>query len=206
MLQVATAAQPFRSPDVMTDAVQALRLLEAMGLLPDDEVIERLDAATLRRMFDAARRGGMQPAPSVPLHGRWPTDARQIGPALAALRRALEDSPVPETEWPSLLRVFGMERLAELTGVSKMSVRRYASTERATPDDVAGRLHFLAKLVGDLRGAYNDIGVRRWFDRTRTALGGRTPAELLRGRWDPDADDPMAVRRLARSLHGGGAT
>ena len=206
MLRVQSIADSFRSPDVVADAVEALRMLEAMGLLPDDEVIERLDASTLRRMFAAAESGGMQPSASVPLRGRWQTDVRQIGPALAALRRALEDSPVPDAEWRSLGRLFGTDRLAELAGVSRISVRRYAAGERPTPDDVAARLHFLAKVVGDLRGAYNDIGVRRWFDRARSALGGRAPSALLRGRWDPDAKEPMQVRALARSLHGGNAT
>ena len=51
--------------------------------------------------------------------------------------------------------------------------------------------------MGDLAGAYNDIGVRRWFERQRTRLDGNTPAQALGG--------PLVARRRgaaarARSL------
>ncbi|MGQ0669492.1 MAG: hypothetical protein ACT4PO_07455 [Actinomycetota bacterium] len=71
---------------------------------------------------------------------------------------------------------------------------------------MAARLHFLAKVVADLLGAYNEFGVLRWFDRPRAALGGRSPAEVLAGDWDPDAEGPLGVRSLARSLAGASAT
>jgi transcriptional regulator with XRE-family HTH domain len=92
------------------------------------------------------------------------------------------------------------DQLALLLGVSASSLRRYLSGERDTPDDVADRLHHVALIVGDLAGAYNDVGIRRWFDRKRTALGGRTPASLLAGEWRPDDEGPQKVRELARSL------
>ena len=184
----------------------ALRLLEAMGLLDEDEVIDRLDRGTLNRIVEAAAAGGMTPDAVVPLVARWESDPEEIGDALDALRNALEESPVPVAEWRSLTRLFGADRLAELIGVSRVSLRRYASAQRPTPDDIAARLHFLAKLVGDLRGAYNDIGVRRWFDRARTQLHGSAPREILQGKWDPDASGPMEVRQLARSLTASAAT
>lgn len=177
-----------------------------MGLLGEDEVIERLDASTLQRILDAASEGGLAPNALVPLKGRWKTDPEAIARALAAIKQALEESPAPDAEWRSLGRLFGADRLADLIGVSRISVRRYTSGERPTPDDVAARLHFIARVIGDLRGAYNDIGVRRWFDRARTALAGRTPAHILKGRWDPDGPDPVAVRELARSLTASPAT
>jgi hypothetical protein len=97
-------------------------------------------------------------------------------------------------------RVLDAELLAALLNVSVSSLRRYASAERDTPDDVAARLHYLALIVGDLAGAYNDVGIRRWFNRRRTALDGRTPAALLAGEWNPDDRAPQKVRDLARSL------
>lgn len=205
-LRVESIQNPFGSPRTVWAAVETLRLLEAMGLLADDETIDRLDATTLRRIVDAVREAGIVPTRVVPLRGRWRTDPEQVGLALESMRAALEESPAPATEWRSLTRLFGVDRLAALTGVSRMSLRRYASGERATPDDVAGRLHFLAKVVGDLRGAYNEIGVRRWFDRPRTALEGRAPGEIIQGRWSPDAPDVLAVRQLARSLTASVAT
>ena len=47
---------------------------------------------------------------------------------------------------------------------------------------------------------YNDIGIRRWFDRKRSALDGRAPAQVLSGEWDPDDPGPARVRALAREL------
>ena len=61
---------------------------------------------------------------------------------------------------------------------------------------------FLATLVGDLAGAYNEIGIRRWFEQPRTVLEGRTPAQLMQGDWAPDEPDLQRVRDLARSLSG----
>lgn len=206
MLRVQSVQNPFASPRAVWAAAETLRLLEAMGLLRDDDTIDRLDAKTLRRMVDAVREAGIEPTRVIPLRGRWRSDPEQVGPALEAMRDALEESPVPLSEWRSLTKLFGVDRLAELTGISRVSLRRYGSGERATPDDVAGRLHFLAKVVGDLRGAYNEIGVRRWFDRPRTALDGRAPTEIIRGRWSPDHPDAVAVRQLARSLTASAAT
>ena len=67
------------------------------------------------------------------------------------------------------------------------------------PYVVAARLHFLAFVVGDLAGAYNEIGVRRWFERRRTRLDGNTPAQALGDEWLPEDDAPCRVRELARA-------
>jgi hypothetical protein len=96
--------------------------------------------------------------------------------------------------------VFPIEDLAALLGISLSSLKRYQQGDRDTPDDVAARLHFLALVVGDLAGSYNDIGIRRWFQRKRTQLDGRAPAAILDGNWDPDDPGPQRVRELARSL------
>ena len=75
---------------------------------------------------------------------------------------------MPASEWPALHRVLGPDLLARLLQISTVSLRRYQSGARKTPDDVAVRLHALALMVGDLAGAYNDAGIRRWFARPRT--------------------------------------
>ena len=112
----------------------------------------------------------------------------------------------PAHEWRALQGVLGVELLARLLGISRSSARRYISGRRATPDVVAARLHFLALVVGDLAGAYNDIGVRRWFDRTRERLDGSTPAQALGGEWSPEDDGPRRVRDLAQALASSPAT
>ena len=100
-----------------------------------------------------------------------------------------------------------VEQLADLLGVSPVTVRRYAAGSRAVPDDVAARIHWLALLTADLAGAYNGIGIRRWFERPRSQLGGRSPRQLLRRGWNPEQAQVERVRQLATALAGpGGAT
>jgi hypothetical protein len=55
-------------------------------------------------------------------------------------------------------------------------------------------------IVGDLSGAYNEMGIRQWFARKRAQLGGRAPAEFFEEEWDPKATGPAQVRDLARAL------
>ncbi len=102
--------------------------------------------------------------------------------------------------------VLGSQLLARLLDISESSLKRYRASRRETPDDVAGRLHFLALVISDLAGAYNDLGVRRWFDRPRPQLGGKTPAALLRGTWRPQDPGPSRVREVAESLTASPAT
>lgn len=117
-----------------------------------------------------------------------------------------DDTPLPACEWRILQSSLGLDLLAKLLGVSRSSVRRYLSGSRSVPDAIAARLHFLAIIVGDLSGAYNDFGVRSWFDRPRKRLHGHSPAQLLADRWMPDAEGPQQVRELARSLLSSSAT
>ncbi len=131
----------------------------------------------------------------------------RIGSALLGAVRQINDqlemSPQPAVEWAPVLGTLGEDLLAELVGVSVSSVRRYAGGTRDTPQDTAERLHFLALLIADLAGSYNDFGIRRWLKRPRTPLGGRSPATLL-GQFDPEGDDAAAVATLAGALVGAG--
>jgi hypothetical protein len=99
-----------------------------------------------------------------------------------------------------------LDLLSELIGISRSSVRRYKAAARATPDDIANRLHFLGLMIGDLSGAYNQIGIRQWFQRKRAQLAGRSPAELLKPGWNPTDPGPREVQALARALIGSPAT
>jgi hypothetical protein len=128
------------------------------------------------------------------------------GGQLAAAAQALEDCPFPSTEWAAVESWLGAELMETLLGISESSLRRYSSGGRLTPDLIATRLHFLAMVIADLAGSYNGFGVRRWFGRSRTALGGRTPVAALSGEWDPDDLGPRAVRGLAQSLTDSGST
>lgn len=133
------------------------------------------------------------------------TTGTELRALLEAANEQMEQSPMPAGTWPVLIEVLGEELLSTLVGVSVASVRRYAQGQRATPGAVAQRLHFLALIVADLSGAYNDYGVRRWFIRARQQLDGASPSELLAPGFDPDGPEARRVRDLAASLVASGA-
>jgi hypothetical protein len=215
-VRIQSVSDPFDTPELMRSILEAIVLIEAMGLLEGSDVVEALDLATLRRVVERASRAGIAPGAAAVIerlsnrrvHDRGidQSDLRDLREAIQRLRDALEQSPVPEFEWGSMLEVFEADELASLVGTSLSSLRRYASGSRATPDDVAARLHFLARVVGELKGSYNQIGIRRWFRRKRLPLRERAPAELLRGSWAPEDPGPAEVLALARSLVSSPAT
>src|SRR5262249_53548751 len=145
-------------------------------------------------------RAGIGQGVLTDLAGRSGHDPQQLSATLQRLNEALEASPVPAREWPGLLGILGIDVLARLVGVAPVSVRRCGAAARPRPDDVAERLHFLALVVGDLAGAYNDIGIRRWFDRSRTLLGNKSPAQVLARKWRPEDHGPQQVRQLAQAI------
>ena len=207
MLRIRSVKEPFTTPSLAVKGATALVRAEAMGLLEEREEGVNLDAAILGRLAIRLRKAGIGgaliPMLTSPAAAR---DSTVLERCLDQLSEALEASPVPPTEWKRLLRVLGPDPLARLLGISPASVRRYAGTVRDTPDDVAARLHWLALIVGDLGGGYNEIGIRQWFDRRRTQLGGRTPAQRLTGDWKPDDAGPQQVRALASALNSSPAT
>jgi len=178
---------------------EAARRAEAMGLVEPGAVV-RSDVSAVRHLASRVRRAGIAVAAADELHNVTAPGAADVAALLEMMVAALEASPVPKFEWAGLARVFPPEDLATLLHISASSLKRYEHGERITPDAIAARLHFLALVVGDLAGSYNDIGIRRWFQRKRTLLDNRAPAAILAGDWDPDDEGPMRVRALARSL------
>jgi hypothetical protein len=192
--RTASVIDPLAHPDLAWRALDITRRAEAMGLMAGEA-----EPATDPERFHAALR-------NLASHGIG-ADALALaeGGVLAAgtldrVREALEDSPIPDLELRQLQRLFGWDELAVMLHASVGSLRRYAASQRETPDGIAGRAHWLAGVVGDLRGAYNDAGVRRWFGRPRTTLGDRRPADVLASPWDPDDPDVQRVRGLAAWL------
>lgn len=176
---------------------------EAMGIIKPaaaDPVDEPDDLSTIRKLAAQVRRAGIASAAAAALNNDEPRTGEELASLLRTMIAALEASPAPKFEWAGLARVLDAEQLASLLGVSISSLNRYQSGERDTPDSIAARLHFLALVVGDLAGSYNPPGIRRWFQRRRTPLDGRAPADLLKGEWDPEDSGPARVRELAREL------
>lgn len=181
----------------------------AMGVMEGPPATS-LDARTLARALRGLQRHGIGGEAGVvlaPLMQDPPArlDAaaeRRLTQQVGRLLEALEDSAAPAAEWPAMREVFGDEALGALLGVAPASLRRYAGAERATPPAVAARLHWLALVVADLAGAYNQFGIRRWFERARTQLGGRSPRQALGRDWSPDSPAAAEVRALAGALSG----
>lgn len=181
----------------------------AMGL-HSGAAVTTLDAASIRSLVSDLQHHGIARAAGVGLaplmragQPRWDdATTRRMEDQLDRVTQALEASPTPSTEWPAMREVFGDEALAGLLEISASSLRRYAATERPTPDIIAARLHWLAMVVSDLAGAYNHIGMRRWFERPRAQLAGQSPHAALGVEWEPDGEAALQVRALAAALSG----
>ena len=181
----------------------------AMGVLTGP-TITRVDAPVIRRLVKDLQRHGIGGASMAALSPLLQAEAKPLDAAttraverqLDRLAEALEASAAPAAEWPAMRKVFGDDALAAWLDISSSSLRRYAGAERETPQATADRLHWLAMAVADLAGAYNDYGMRRWFERPRAQLDGRSPRELLGRHWSPDDPAAQRVRELAARLSG----
>lgn len=177
----------------------AARRADAMGIF-DSADLKAFDDEGARQVAARASAAGVGRTPAAQLRNVEKPTPAEVQEMLTTLIAALEQSPIPKFEWRSVARVFEPDQLAELLDISVSSLRRYQAGERNTPDDVAARLHFVALVIGDLAGTYNEIGIRRWFQRKRTQLDGRSPAATLGRNWDPDDPSPQRVRALAAAL------
>ena len=204
-VRIEAVESPFDDPEIARLGVSVVMRADAMGLLTA-RAIHRLDLAEWERVVRDVVRGGVGKGILAGHSGSTAPESNRLRATLRRVNEALDASPVPASEWPAVQRVLGADLLARLLGVSAVSVRRYSSGARRIPDDVAARLHALALMVGDLTGAYNDAGIRRWFTRPRSALGNRAPVEVLTSGWQPDDPEPRRVRSLANALTASPAT
>ncbi len=181
----------------------------AMGVLAGATVTQ-IDAQAVQRVLTALHKQGLigaAPVALAPLLKKGPAlldaaTAERMVASVEQLVAVLDESPAPASEWAPMRAVFGDDVLGDLLGIAPASLRRYAAAERATPQATAERLHWLAMVVSDLAGSYNDFGMRRWFERPRTQLGGKSPRALLGARWTPDDKTALQVRALAATLSG----
>ncbi len=194
------------SSDVMRWAYGLLGRSQTMGFCPEAAgEYHRLDAALLDELAACLQAAGVASEPAARLRagiGRR-RGARVSADDLRAVVEALDASPMPEGEWGPARELLGDELLARLVGgVSQSSLRRYAGGTRQAPDDVAWRLHVVARILAALLGSYNAYGVRRWFERRRSALGGLAPVQVLETARDEDDELLLAAIGLADDLLG----
>ena len=181
---------------------------QTMGFLPLREGRVELDREFLEELAELLRRRGVASRASASLaHAMQaePLNDVELIDALRATLDAVDASPHPEGEWAPARELLGDELLARLMRISASSLRRYAAGDRRTPDEVAWRLHLVARVLAALVGSYNDYGIRRWFERRRSALDGVTPAELLEHAEAEDDERLERVLALAEQLTGPGA-
>jgi len=177
------------------------RRAHAMGLLEDDPDLASWDRDELTqaagRVLHALKGAGIgRSAPDFPASA-FRSGPRRYVAYLDEILDALEDSPSPRAEIRTLADLFDWDGLSGFAGASPQSLRRYASGERGVPDEVAQRVHWLTGVVADLRAAYNDAGVRRWFERPRPSFNGRSPSAFLVPPWTPDDLQVARIREFA---------
>lgn len=204
LVRIASISSPFDRARLLAPAMDLVRRALALGLLPEREPVQRLDMALVRGIAERASAAGVGRDAALGILAR-PGVGERLAELIERLGEALAASPMPERELKELARVFDLDALATLSGTSAVSLRRYLAGTRRVPDAVAARLHWLALVTGDLLGAYNEVGARRWFERPRSALDGRPPAHVLRGPWKPEDPDVERIRALAAALAGVGA-
>ena len=209
-LQIASIEKPIDNPVILRALMPVINRAWAMGVpLPGKGRPFALSLHTLQVILENARHSGIgrdigtyiKAAPEVVEQN--PEEAARL---FSELSRAIEESPAPATEWSPMRELFGDEELEALLNTSRQSIARYAKRERPTPDNIADRLHWLTMMVSDLAGAYNEIGIRRWFHRPRSALNGRSPLQTLGRNWSSDSVSAKKVRALAAGLSDIGAT
>ncbi len=203
-VRISTVEPPLDRPALVDPAIRLLRRALALGLLADQERVDRLDLELVRRIAREASTAGIGRDAAIALLQSDP-GANRLAGLIERLDDSLAQSALPDREVPELLRVFGRDELAALAGTSSVSLGRYLSGARAWPDALAARIHWLALVLSDLEGAYNAFGVRRWFDRQRAQLDGRSPRQVLGSEWDPASQEVERVRQLAAALAGVGA-
>ncbi len=206
-IQFEAVSAPLDLPGVGTLAARLLSYAAAMDLFNAVESIHALNYDTLllgaRKLSGAT---GIGRTTLVKLQERGANEPSRLRSLLAELQEELEHSPAPNVEWKPVERALGSALLADLLGISSSSLGRYESGERRTPDDVADRLHSLALIISDLAGAYNDFGIRRWFERPRTPLRGRSPKDVLSKGWSSSTERARQIRSMASSLTASPAT
>ena len=202
--RVVSIADPLREPVLASLCLGLLARGQVMGFLPDGVGAEtRLDLDLVGRVGTCLARLGIAREPALAL-SHATDEGVDVADALRRTLASVDASPQPAGEWEPARELLGDDLLARLVGVSASSLHRYASGVRRTPDEVAWRLHAVARILAALVGSYNGYGIRRWFDRPRRQLDDRTPAELVASARDEDDEELRAAIELAESLAGAG--
>jgi hypothetical protein len=202
-IQITSVMPPFDKEDLYPRATRFLRRADAMGLV--DEPIRELSADVVRKVARRLSQRGLASDFAARLTTGKPS-AGELSRYLDAALLALDESPVPSAELAKLNSTLGHEWVAGLLEISAASLQRYQNGDRQVPDAVAERAHFLTSVISALEGIYNEFGVRRWFERSRSVFNGKTARQLLGHDWLPSGEPARRVLAAAESLQELGAT
>lgn len=99
--------------------------------------------------------------------------------------------------------VLGKKLCRKLLGLKQEKLTYYQNHPNKMSNRLKRRVDILSTIVRCLVGSYNFRGVRRWFKRPRTKLGGKTPGELfIAGRGNPNNQEVKKILSLAQGLAG----
>jgi hypothetical protein len=202
-IQITSVMPPFEKEDLYPRATRFLRRADAMGLV--DEPIRELSSEVVRKVARRLSQHGLASDSAARLTTGKST-ASEMSRYLDAALLALDESPVPAAELTKLNSTLGHELVAGLLEISAASLQRYQNGDRQVPDAVAERAHYLTSVISALEGIYNDFGVRRWLERSRSVFDGQTARQLLGSGWVPGDESARRVLAAAESLQELGAT
>jgi uncharacterized protein (DUF2384 family) len=203
-IYIEAVEEPFlHSPRLTRLAFGLVARAQVMSCLPDGvHGVVHLDRPLLEGVRTCFRTAGIATMPAV---GLPDTDDQELEHALDETLAAVDASPHPAGEWAPARDLLDDALLARILGISESSLRRYASGARETPDQIAWRLHVVARMLASLLGSYNAYGVRRWFERPRAMLEGRTPAQVIMSAEHEEDPALGVVFELSDALVGAGS-
>ncbi len=97
-----------------------------------------------------------------------------------------------------LRSILGDRMLGELVGLPTAAFEEMDGS--TLPPEVADRITHVGQVVWCLMGTYDDEGIRRWYERRRPQLRGKSPAEHLGPDWLADSLLAKRVLDLAKVL------
>jgi len=198
-IEIQTSSLPSDDPSLALSTIEILRRADAMGLI--ERRITHLDESTVQDLeMDMVKAGIDDGKRCSNLNDNHKQNPAPLSKRLEKINNLLKHCPMPEYEWQNLNGILELELLARLVGISQSPAQSYLTGSSRTPKTVADRLHYLSFVVTDLAGSYNNTGIQRWFDRKRTLLDGRTPAQMLGECWSPNDEGARRVQALSHAL------
>ncbi|PZM83453.1 MAG: hypothetical protein DKT66_09880 [Candidatus Melainabacteria bacterium] len=178
--------------------------MKTIGLLPRDFETLKLDMPVLQSMLAILKENGLNVVFSI-------RDLPDFSPneMVSAIEEVLKDfsrTPFPSLEFQSAVDYLGLPLLANLLGCEEFKLNEVRTKKVEFPPELQEKLHFVILIIAALSGTYRSVGMREWFNRKRSKLGDRSPADILHGNWSPLDHDAKRVGQLAWDLVGLGAT